>query len=140
MYILLSLSLSLLLLLVVVVVEVVVIIGILVVIDRGPRTVPSIAGHARTQRVESHTATFYDSNRTSGRVKHRPARYETKVGTPISSRSRGKHRAQRRLQLWFLEKRKRAERNRGSQKHQKDSVKLFKVAFRVGESTCCLEE
>ena len=108
-------------------------------VDRGPRTVPSIAGHARTQRVESHTAMFYDSNQTSSRVKHRPARYETKVGTPISSRCRGKHRAQRRLQLWCLEKRKRAERNRGSQKHQKDSVKLFKVAFRVGESTCFLE-
>ena len=26
-----------------------------------------------------------------------------------------------------------------SQKHQKDSVKLFKVAFRVGGSTVCLE-
>ena len=109
-------------------------------IDRGPCTVPSIAGHARTQRVESHTATFYDFNRTSSRVKHRPARNETKVETPISSRFRGKPRAQRRLQLWCLEKRKRAERNRGSQKHQQISVKLFKVAFRVGESTCFLEE
>ena len=87
----------------------------------------------------SRTATFDDFNRTSSRVKHRPARYETKIGTPISSRFRGKHRAQRRLQLCCLEKRKRAERNRGSQKHQKDSVKLFKVAFRVGESTRFLE-
>ena len=58
----------------------------------------------------------------------------------MSRRFRGKQRAQRRLQLWFLEKRKSAERNLCSQKHQQYSVKLFKVAFRVGESTVFLEE
>ena len=93
-------------------------------IDRGPRTVPSIAGHARCHRsraqhgaidrgprtvpsrsiniAESHTATFYDSNRTSGRVKHWPARYETRAGTPMSIRFWGIQRAQRRLQLSCL--------------------------------------
>ena len=106
--------------------------------SRHARSDPSIAQSDVPET--SRTATFHDSNRTSNRVKHRPARCETKIGTPISRRFRSKHRAQRRLQLCCLEKRKRIERNRGSQKHQKDSVKLFKVAFRVGESTRFLEE
>ena len=101
--------------------------------SRTPRTERSIAPRKersiapRTERsisiIESHTATFYDSSRTSSRVKHRPAQYETKVGTPISSRFRGKQRAQRRLQLFFG-KRKRAERNRGSQTTKKRQCKV----------------
>ena len=99
-------------------------------IDRGPRT------HTASRVAYSDVLRFQPD---PGRVKHRPARYETKVGTSISSKFRSKHRAQRRLQLWFLEKRKRSERNRGSQKHFKNIVELFKIAFRVGESTRFLE-
>ena len=105
-----------------------------------PPTPPSYSSYSIRFHDFANVSNESDSSRTSSRVKHRPARYETKFGTPISRRSRSKQRAQRRLQLWILEKHKHAERNRGSQQHQTNSVKLFKVAFRVGGSTVFLEE
>ena len=107
-------------------------------IPAGPRVESNIGQHDTKRRSEhrcqgdfeansAHSDVYSESSRTQRRfttptgprVESNIGQHDTNVGTPISSRFRGKHRAQRRLQLWFLEKRKRAERNWGSQKHQK---------------------
>ena len=54
--------------------------------SRHARSDPSIAQSDVPET--SRTATFHDSNRTSSRVKHRPARYETRVENTIGRKDR----------------------------------------------------